>query len=46
VNPQKLTITDAERGVALFGLGGLGVLKVVDVSNVKTVQLILTYTGL
>jgi hypothetical protein len=45
VNPQKPTITDEERGIALVGLGGLEVLKV-DVSNVKTVQLILTYTGL
>ncbi len=45
VNPEKPTITDEERGVALFGLGGLKLFKEVDVSKVRSVQLILTYTG-
>jgi len=46
VNPEKTAPTAGEHGVALFGLGGLSLFKEVDISKVKTVQLILTYNGI
>lgn len=45
VNPQKTSPNQSEQVIAFYGLRGLALFKEVDVSKVKTVQLIFTYTG-
>ena len=46
VNPEKAGANQAEKILASYGLKGLALFREVDVSKVKTVQLLFTYTAL